>query len=250
MKNVTQLIPGAARALGTSAPYQAPSQTGTQLGVVDDATGEVVERLFRQLQAIFPAHKQAWPDDKAKAAAMRNWTMGFMAAGIRTLEQIRYGIEQCRKSGSPFAPSVGQFIGWCKPGPEAFGLPASADAWVEALMGAYSHEGVRIAAIATGLFDLRSAKQEDKGLRQRFDHNYAVVIRRAQEGQPLDGKILTGIGHDSQKTAFELANELADQKVQAKIIQQGIPADGKSARELLLAKMNIKREAPRGKEGF
>lgn len=250
MKNVTQMIPGAARALGASAPYQAPAQVGPQLGVVDDATGEVVERLFRQLQAIFPAHKQAWPDDKAKAAAMRNWTMGFMAAGIRTLEQIRYGIEQCRKSGSPFAPSVGQFVGWCKPGPEAFGLPASADAWVEALMGVYSHEGVKVAAIATGLFDLRSAKQEDKGLRQRFDHNYAVVIRRAQEGQPLDGKILTGIGHDSQKTAFELANELADQKVQAKIIQQGIPADGKSARELLLAKMNIKREAPRGKEGF
>ncbi|PUB36580.1 phage replication protein P [Pseudomonas sp. GV105] len=250
MKNVTQMIPGAARALGTSAPYQAPAQIGTQLGVVDDATGEVVERLFRQLQAIFPAHKQAWPDDKAKAAAMRNWTMGFMAAGIRTLEQIRYGIEQCRKSGSPFAPSVGQFIGWCKPGPEAFGLPASADAWVEALMGVYSHEGVKIAAVATGLFDLRSAKQEDKGLRQRFDHNYAVVIRRAQEGRPLDGKILTSIGHDSQKTAFELANELADQKVQAKIIEQGIPADGKSARELLLAKMNIKRDAQRGAEKF
>lgn len=236
MKSVTQMIPDAARALGTSAPYQAPAQTGTQLGVVDDATGEVVERLFRQLQAIFPAHKQAWPDDKAKAAAMRNWTMGFMAAGIRTLEQIRYGIEQCRKSGSPFAPSVGQFIGWCKPRPEAFGLPASADAWVEALMGVYSHEGVKIAAIATGLFDLRSAKQEDKGLRQRFDHNYAVVIRRAQEGQPLDGKILTGIGHDSQKTALELADELAEQQAQARIIQQGIPVDGASARELLMAK--------------
>ena len=107
-------------------------------------------------------------------------------------------------------------------------------------MGVYSHEGVKIAAIATGLFDLRAAKQEDKGLRQRFDHNYAVVIRRAQEGQPLDGKILTGIGHDSQKTDFELANELADQQVQAKIIQQGIPADGKSARAQLLAKFGKK----------
>lgn len=237
MKNVTQMIPGAARALGTAAPYQAPVQAGTQLGVVDDATGEVVERLFRQLQAIFPAHKQAWPDDKAKAAAMRNWTMGFMAAGIRTLEQIRFGIEQCRKSGSPFAPSVGQFIGWCTPGPEAFGLPASADAWMEALMAVYSHEGVKIAAIATGLFDLRSAKQEDKGLRQRFDHNYTIVIRRAQSGQPLDGKILTGIGHDSQKTELELAEEQAEQAVQARIIQQGIPVDAASARALLLARI-------------
>lgn len=210
------------------------------LGTVDDDTAEVVERLFRQLQAIFPAHKQAWPDDKTLAAAMRSWTKGFIAEGICTLEHIRFGIEQCRKSGSPFAPSVGQFIGWCKPGPEAFGLPASADAWVEALMGVYSHEGVRVAANETGIFDLRTAKQEDKGLRQRFDHNYAVVIRRAQEDQPLDGKILTGIGHDSQKTEFELANELADQQAQARILQQGIPADGKSARELLLAKFGKK----------
>ena len=115
-------------------------------------------------------------------------------------------------------------------------------------MGVYSHEGVRIAANETGIFDLRAAKQEDKGLRQRFDHNYAVVIRRAQEGQPLDGKILTGIGHDSQKTAFDLANELADQQTQARILQQGIPADGKSARALLLAKMNIKREPACGEE--
>ena len=107
-------------------------------------------------------------------------------------------------------------------------------------MGVYSHEGVRIAANETGIFDLRAAKQEDKGLRARFDRNYAVVIRRAQEGQPLDGKILAGIGHDSQKTALEMANDLADQQTQARILQQGIPADGKSARELLLAKFGKK----------
>ncbi|MEE4662797.1 replication protein P [Pseudomonas alliivorans] len=240
MKNVTQLIPGAAKALEFSRTYQAPATLAPktdELGVVDDATGVVVEKLFRQLQAIFPAHKQAWPDDKALITARRSWTKGFMAAGIRTLEQIRYGIEQCRKSGSPFAPSVGQFIGWCTPGPEAFGLPASADAWMEALMAFYSHEGVKIAAIATGLFDLRSAKQEDKGLRQRFDHNYTIVIRRAQSGQPLDGKILTGIGHDSQKTELELAEEQAEQAVQARIIQQGIPVDAASARALLLARI-------------
>nr|WP_260476707.1 hypothetical protein [Pseudomonas veronii] len=93
-----------------------------------------------------------------------------------------------------------------------------------------------------------SALRRAARIRQRFDHNYAVVIRRAQEGQPLDGKILTSIGHDSQKTEFELANELADQQTQARILQQGIPADGKSARELLLAKMNIKRDAQRGAE--
>lgn len=217
---------------------------------VTPQTAEVVNDLFRRLRGIFPAWRQAWPSTEALDAAKAEWIKEFADEGIRTLEQIEFGIQKCRKLKKPFAPSVGEFIAMCVPGPEDFGMPSVAGAWMEALMETYSHEGVKIAAIATGLFDLRSAKQEDKGLRQRFDHNYAVVIRRAQEGQPLDGKILTSIGHDSQKTAFELANELADQQTQARILQQGIPADGKSARELLLAKMNIKREAPRGKEGF
>ncbi|MDP9528521.1 replication protein P [Pseudomonas protegens] len=204
--------------------------------VVSLETAEVVNGLFRRLRGIFPAWRQAWPSTEALAAAKEEWIKEFAAEGIRTLEQIEFGIEKCRKLKKPFAPSVGEFIAMCVPSAEDFGMPAPSAAWVEALIGVYSHEGVKIAAVATGLFDLRSAKQEDRGIRQRFDHNYAIVIRRAQEGQPLDGKILTGIGHDSQKTAFELANELADQQTQERILQQGIPADGKSARELLLAK--------------
>jgi len=232
MRAVNSLTTKAAGAIRTGS---IPAIT-EPLGTVDDATAEVVERLFRQLQAIFPAHKQAWPDDKALAAARRSWTKGFMVAGICTLEHIRFGIEQCRKSGSPFAPSIGQFIGWCTPGPEAYGMPSAADAWMEALMGTSSHEAVRIAANATGKFDLAKAKQDDKAMRARFDRNYQIVLRRAQSGEPLDGKILTGIGHDSQKSVLQLAEELADQQAQARIIQQGIPVDGASARELLLAK--------------
>ena len=207
---------------------------------VTPQTAEVVNDLFRRLRGIFPAWRQAWPSTEALDAAKAEWIKEFADEGIRTLEQIEFGIQKCRKLKKPFAPSVGEFIAMCVPGPEDFGMPSVAGAWMEALMETYSHEGVKIAAVATGLFDLRSAKQEDKGLRQRFDHNYAVVIRRAQEGQPLDGKILTGIGHDSQKTAFELADELADQQTQARILQQGIPTDGKSARALLLAKFGKK----------
>lgn len=203
---------------------------------VTPETAEVVNDLFRRLRGIFPAWRQAWPSTEALDAAKAEWIKEFAAVGIRTLEQIEFGVQKCRKLKKPFAPSVGEFIGMCVAAPEDFGMPSPAAAWIEALMGVYSHDGVRIAANETGIFDLRSAKQEDKGLRERFDRNYAIVIRRAQEGQPLNGKILTGIGHDSQKTEFELANELADQKAQARIIQQGIPVDGASARELLMAK--------------
>lgn len=230
VKSVTSAAAKAIRAGDTATP--AP----VQLGNVDSQTAEVVEKIFRQLKAIFPAWKTAWPDEKALGSAQRSWTKGFIDAGICDINQVEFGIKQCRKSGSPFAPSIGQFIQWCTPGPEAYGMPAKADAWMEALMGAPSHEAVRVAANATGQFDLRAAKQDDKAMRARFERNYEIVLRRAQSGQPLDGKILTGIGHDSQKTELELADELAEQETQARIIKQGIPVDGASARELLMAK--------------
>ncbi|MBD9459136.1 Replication protein P [Pseudomonas sp. PDM05] len=207
---------------------------------VTPQTAEVVNELFRRLRGIFPAWRQAWPSTEALDAAKAEWIKEFADAGIRSLEQIEFGIQKCRKLKKPFAPSVGEFIAMCIPGPEDFGMPAPADAWIEALMGVYSHDAVKLAAEATGIFDLRSAKQEDKGLRARFDRSYEIILRRAQMGQPLDGKIATGIGHDGQKSEFELANELADQQTQDRIIQQGIPTDGKSARALLLAQFGKK----------
>lgn len=213
----------------------APATVPTPV-VVSLETAEVVNDLFRRLRGIFPAWRQAWPSTEALDAAKAEWIKEFADEGIRTLEQIEFGIQKCRKLKKPFAPSVGEFIAMCQPSAEDFGMPSPADAWMEALMGVYSHEAVKITAVATGLFDLRSAKQSDKGLRERFDRSYEIVLRRAQAGQPLDGKILTGIGHDSQKSALELADELAERQAQERIIKQGIPADGASARELLMAK--------------
>ena len=116
-------------------------------------------------------------------------------------------------------------------------------------MGVYSHEGVKFAAVATGLFDLRSAQQNDKGLQARFDRAYEIVLRRAKEGQPLDGKIATGIGHDSQKSQLELADEYANQR-QARLLDlQQIPSSAAACRAHLLAKLNIKRAGLPAGEG-
>lgn len=234
MKSVNQLM-----AAATNLPAVKPAQAIA----VSPETTEVVNALFRKLRGIFPAWRQAWPSTEALNAAKEEWIKGFAAEGIRSLEQIEFGIQNCRKAKKPFAPSVGEFIAMCVQTPEDFGMPSAADAWLEALLGMYSHEAVRLAASATGLFDLRAAKQEDKGLRERFERNYEVILRRAQAGQSLDGKILTGIGHDSQKTELELASEQADRQAQERIIQQGIPVDGKSARALLLMKFGSRRAA-------
>ena len=207
---------------------------------VTPQTAEVVNDLFRRLRGIFPAWRQAWPSTEALDAAKSEWIKEFAAEGIRTLEQIEFGIQKCRKSKKPFAPSVGEFIAMCTPSPEDFGMPTAAGAWVEALMGVYSHEAVKLAAEATGLFDLRAAKQEDKGLRVRFDRNYEVILRRAQAGQPLGGNIVAGIGHDSQKSELELAEEFANQRQVRLLEVQAIPCSGAAARAQLLARFGKK----------
>jgi hypothetical protein len=109
-------------------------------------------------------------------------------------------------------------------------------------MGTYSHEAVRLAANATGLFDLRASKQDNKGLRERFDRNYEVILRRAQAGQPLNGEILTGIGHDSQKPEVEKANEYAEQRHARVREAQGIPSSGADARAQLMAKFGKRNQ--------
>ena len=217
-----------------------PAESHVQPIDITPQTVEVVNDLFRRLRGIFPAWRQAWPSTEALDAAKAEWIKEFAEAGIRTLEQIEFGIQKCRKLKKPFAPSVGEFIAMCVPGPEDFGMPAAADAWIEALMTTYSHEAVRMASEATGMFDLRVAKQEDKGLRARFDRNYEIILRRAQSGQPLDGRIATGIGHDSQKTELERAEEFASQR-QARLLDvQGIPSTGAGARAQLMAKFGKK----------
>ena len=208
-------------------------------------TVDVVNDLFRRLRGIFPAWRQAWPSTEALDAAKAEWIKEFADEGIRTLEQIEFGIQKCRKLKKPFAPSVGEFIAMCVPSPEDFGMPAPADAWLEALMGTDSHEAVKLAAEATGLFDLRSAKQEDKGLRARFDRNYEVILRRAQANQPLDGKIAVGIGHDSQKSELERAEEFANQRQARLLATQGVPTTGAAARAQMLAKFGKKNTEQR-----
>lgn len=217
-----------------------PPATQTQPLQVTPQTVDVVNDLFRRLRGIFPAWRQAWPSTEALDAAKAEWIKEFADEGIRTLEQIEFGIQKCRKLKKPFAPSVGEFIAMCVPSPEDFGMPAPADAWLEALMDTYSHEAVKLASEATGLFDLRAAKQEDKGLRARFDRNYEVILRRAQTNQPLDGRIAAGIGHDSQKSELELAEEFASLRQARLLATQGVPTTGAAARAQLLAKFGKK----------
>lgn len=112
-----------------SHPAPKPMALPTQL---PPGTGDVVNALFKELQSIFPAWKQAWPSTDALNAAKRSWTKAFMSEGIHQLEQIRFGIERSRALGTDFIPSVGKFIRLCRPTPEMLGIPKYEDALREA----------------------------------------------------------------------------------------------------------------------
>ena len=158
----------------------------------DTGTVQVINALFRELMAIFPAWKQAWPDQEAINAAKATWTKAFMAEKITKIEQIRFGIEQCRKAGSDFAPSVGKFIALCQPTPEMLGIPTVDAAFREACRNAHpamagqanwSHDAVWHTAKEAGFENLN--RLETALARKLFERNYAITVRRLVEGLPL-----------------------------------------------------------------
>jgi hypothetical protein len=161
---------------------------------IDTGTASVVNLLFKELQAIFPAWKQAWPDDETLKAAKRSWIKAFMAQGIQRIEQIRYGIENCRALRNPFAPSVGEFIAMCRPTPELLGIPSHAAAYAEAVANAHpsmagawkwSHQAVYHAASESGFVALSTMKAAAS--RRLFDRNYDITLRMLVAGQQLRG---------------------------------------------------------------
>lgn len=122
------------------------------------------------------------------------------------------------------------------------GLPSEAQAWDEARAGKYSHKAVQIAAEATSTFDLHSGSSKDKALRQRFERNYAIVMRRAQTGQPLEGRIAKGLGHDSMRPREQVQLEHSRQEADRIVDVLEIPKDPKTCRAMLLAKLGIRRD--------
>jgi Replication protein P. len=227
------------------ADYQ-PAPMPVMPATLPPGTVEVVNALFKELQAIFPAWKQAWPDDDALRAAKRSWTKAFIIAEINTLEQIRYGLQNCRQSGTDFAPSVGKFIKWCLPTPAMMGIPSHDKAFREALLNLHpsrrtsrewSHPAVRHAALQCEMHNLADLISEKAS--KVFDRAYDITIRRMVEGLPLE-EIALGIGHDSQKSEMELADEFASQRQVRLLDVQGIPTSGGAARAQLMAKFGKK----------
>lgn len=91
--------------------------------VINIEAENLVDSLFRQLKQIFPAASQTnLKTDADEKTAKRQWIAAFSENGIRTREQLSAGVRHARASASPFWPSPGQFIKWCKDSNSVLGV--------------------------------------------------------------------------------------------------------------------------------
>lgn len=90
--------------------------------VVNSDAERLVDALFMQLKQIFPAATQTnLRSDADERVAKQQWIAAFSENGIRTRKQLSAGMQKARSSQSPFWPSPGQFISWCREGVEHSG---------------------------------------------------------------------------------------------------------------------------------
>ncbi|WP_080729790.1 replication protein P [Vibrio vulnificus] len=94
---------------------------------------KIINKLFLELQACFPAWRQTFTSRAEIDAAKRSWARGLFEAKITTQKQLDWGLAKARQSESPFWPSLGQFIKWCQPDPSDYGLPDTRKAYLEEL---------------------------------------------------------------------------------------------------------------------
>lgn len=182
MKHVSAITLNQAMAAAQPAPVRRVE--------MNEESSRVVNALFRELKAIFPAWRSAWPTSEDEAAARQSWIKAFTAANLRNLDQIRYGVELCRQSASPFMPSVGEFIEWCKPTPEMLGCPSVEQAFLQACALAHpaadrdsANPAVWHAASEVGLYEL-SHLPADKS-KPMFARAYAMTLDMILRGEQL-----------------------------------------------------------------
>ena len=79
-----------------------------------EQVARIFNELFVQLQAAFPASVSTIREQNKLNEFRKQWMLAFLENGITTMEQVNAGMRHARASESPFWPSPGQFIKWCK----------------------------------------------------------------------------------------------------------------------------------------
>ncbi|EOF4941077.1 replication protein P [Salmonella enterica subsp. enterica serovar Johannesburg] len=162
--------------------------------VVNSDAERLVDALFMQLKQIFPAATQTnLRSDADERVAKQQWIAAFSENGIRTRKQLSAGMQKARSSQSPFWPSPGQFISWCREGSGVLGVS------VDDIMGEYWRWRKLV-------FRYPTSEQFPWGDKNPLYYHVCLELRRrGTEGQLSEKELIRAAGdilHDWEKRAL------------------------------------------------
>lgn len=109
---------------------------------VPEQAAQVFNELFRQLKGAFPALMAQIKTQDELNELRRQWVLAFAENGITTIAQVNAGMRIARQQETPFLPSPGQFVAWCREGEASkHGLP-DADQLYEMVMDYSARRGL------------------------------------------------------------------------------------------------------------
>ncbi len=75
---------------------------------------QIIDRLFRAISSSKPAWRTQFESEEHIKAAMAYWEKVLGEEGVDSMELLKRGLDELNRDPSPFLPSIGQFIQWCK----------------------------------------------------------------------------------------------------------------------------------------
>ncbi|MCE3078488.1 replication protein P [Yersinia enterocolitica] len=170
---------------------------------VPEQSAQIFNELFRQLKAAFPALMTSIKDQSDLNELRRQWVLAFIENGITSIDQVNAGMKIARQQATPFLPSPGQFIAWCKQGAtRAAGLP-DADELYDMVMDYAKRRDMFSSAEAfpwpsnpvywmvTKLYSQQRVQGlSEQDLRKRCGKELADMSKRIEAGEPIPAPVV------------------------------------------------------------
>ncbi|EOU3063339.1 TPA: replication protein P [Yersinia enterocolitica] len=170
---------------------------------VPEQAAQIFNELFRQLKAAFPALMTSIKDQSDLNELRRQWVLAFIENGITSIDQVNAGMKMARQQATPFLPSPGQFIAWCKQGAtRAAGLP-DADELYDMVMDYAKRRDMFSSAEAfpwpsnaaywmvTKLYSQERVQGlSEQDLRKRCGKELADMSKRIEAGEPIPAPVV------------------------------------------------------------
>lgn len=194
MSNMNQLVNQTVNQIQSGQPVSRSESVN-----IDNWAASQIDRLFASLCSQHPAWRSFLKSEQEIGEYKRQLVLAMMENGINKPEMLKLGIQKSRRNAKPWMPGVGEFVSWCQPQPEDYGLPSAQEAFQEVNQHIWgyrmnsgnphnwSHPAVYWAAIQTPSHE-RSHMACDQW-RKIYERSYEIAVRNVMNGQDLSGSL-------------------------------------------------------------